>query len=99
MNTGDGGQRLLGVLLRLGVLLNLVLLVSLLSKLVGGLGFESGVIGDGGQHVLSVVLRLGVLLNLVLLVNLHVNLVLDNIYSGDDYWRILGVLPRLVSLQ
>jgi hypothetical protein len=49
--------------------------------------------------VLSVLLRLDGLLNLVLLVSLHVNCVLDKVYSGDDYWRILGILPRLVNLQ
>jgi hypothetical protein len=97
--TGDGDRHVLSLLLPLGGLLSSVLLVSLHVKLVGGLGFESGVVGDGGQRVLSVVPRLGVLLNSVLLVNLHVNLVLDKVYSGDDYWRILGVLPRLVSQQ
>jgi hypothetical protein len=70
-----------------------------LGELVGGLGFENGDTGGGGQRVLSVLLRLDGLLDLVLLVNLHVNFVLDNIDPGVDHWRVLSVLPRLVSLQ
>ena len=98
-DTGEGDQRVLGVMLRLDCLLYLVLLVSLLFKLVGGLDLDTGVLDDGDQRVLSVLLRLVVLLNLVLLISLHVNFVLDKVYSGDDYWRILGILPCLVNLQ
>ena len=61
--------------------------------------FENGYTGVDGQHLLGVLLRLDGLLNLVLLCNLHVNFVLGNVSLGDDYWRVLGVLPRLVSLQ
>ena len=77
--TGDGGHHVLSTQLRLGVLLASVLLINLLVELVGGLGYEGGVVGNGGQHVLSVVQRLCVPLNSVLLSNLHCNLVLDNL--------------------
>jgi hypothetical protein len=93
--TGDVDRHRLSLPLRLGVLLTTVLLVSLLVKLVCGLGCEGDVVGKVGQHVLSVVLRLGVLLNSVPLVNLHFNTVLDKCSFGDDYWRLskqVGVL-------
>jgi hypothetical protein len=78
--TGDGNRHRLSVPLRLGVLLTTVLLVSLLVKLVCGLGSEGDVVGNVGQYVLSVVLRLGLLLNsFPRLVNLHFNTVLDNL--------------------
>ena len=57
--------------------------------------------GDGGQLVLGDMLCLGCLLSLVLLVTLLFKFVggLDKVYSGDDYWRILGFLPRRVNQQ
>ena len=64
-----------------------------------GLVLENGYTGGEGQRVLVVYLFLGGLLNLVLLGNLLVNVVLGNVGPGDDYWRVRGVLPRLVSLQ
>jgi hypothetical protein len=70
-----------------------------LDELVRGLDLENGDTGDGSQLVLGEMLRLGCLLNFVLLVTFHFNFVLEKVYSGDDYWRILGILPRLVNQQ
>jgi hypothetical protein len=66
VDTGDGGQLVIGVLRGLVCLLYLVPLV----KPVGDLDLENRISGDGSRHVLSRQLRLGVLLNSVLLVNL-----------------------------
>jgi hypothetical protein len=95
VDTGDGGQHVLGVLLGLVCLLYSVLLV----KPVWDLDFVNLVTGDGGHHVLSTQLRLGVLLASVLLVNLHVELVGGLGYEGgvvgNGGQRVLSVVQRL----
>ena len=79
----------------------MVLLVILHCKFVCGLDLETVDTGDGGQLVIGDMLCLGCLLSLVLLVTLLFKFVggLDKVYSGDDYWRILGFLPRRVNQQ
>ena len=71
VDTGDGDQHGLGILLGLVSLLFLVLLF----KPVGKLDLESWITGDVDRHRLSLPLRLGVLLTTVLLVSLLVKLV------------------------
>ena len=96
----EGGEGSVSSVLLLHVkLLSPVPVNGHLGKLVRGLGLENGDPGGDSQRVLSVLLRLDGLLDLVLLCSLHVNFVLGNVGPGDDYWRIPGVLPRLVSLQ
>jgi hypothetical protein len=95
VDTGDGGQHVLGVLLGLVCLLFLVLLF----KPVGDLDLENWITGDGDRHVLSLLLRLGVLLTSVLLVNLLVKLVgglgCENNVVGNGGQRVLSVVLRL----
>ena len=63
-------------------------------ELVGGPDLESeGTLVDG-KLGLSVLRRLGGLHCWVLLVNV----VLDNVVTGDDSWHVLSVLLRLGSL-
>ena len=67
-------------------------------ELVGGPDLESeGTLVDG-KLGLSVLRRLGGLHCWVLLVSLLVNVVLDNVVTGDDSWHVLSVLLRLGSL-
>jgi hypothetical protein len=95
VDTVDGGQHVLGVLLGLVCLLYSVLLV----KPVLDLDFVKLVTGNVGHHVLSTQLRLGVLLASVLLVNLHVELVgglgYEGSVVGNGGQRVLSVVQRL----
>jgi hypothetical protein len=95
VDTVDGGQHVLGVLLWLVCPLFLVLLF----KPFWDLDLENWITGDGDQHILSLLLRLGVLLTAVLLVNLLVKLVGDlgyeNSVVGDGGQRVLSVVLRL----
>jgi hypothetical protein len=95
VDTGDGGQHVLGVLLGLVCLLYSVLHV----KPVWDLDIVNLVTGDGGHHVLSTQLRLVVLLATVLPVNLHVELVGGLGYEGgvvgNSGQHVLSVEQRL----
>ena len=67
-------------------------------ELVWGPDLESEDPRVEGQLGLDVLCFLGGLHSLVLPISLLVNVVLDNVVTGDDSWHVLSVLLRLGSL-